>query len=68
MTVGELIAQLRFFDPTLRVVTSGFDEAGIEDISDPVIIGVKFGVNPVNAHIGAHEEDLHGTPCVKIDF
>jgi hypothetical protein len=68
MTVGELMALLRHFDPTLRVVTPGFDEAGIEDISEPEIIGVRFDVNPPNAHIGPHEEDLHGTPCVKIDF
>lgn len=37
VTVGELIDELRKFDPAMRVMTPGFDESGVEPIGVPYI-------------------------------
>ncbi len=39
MTVNELIEALKAFDPSMRVVTGGFDESGYDDIRPPDIVG-----------------------------
>jgi hypothetical protein len=56
MTVEELIQQLQALNmPKARVVTPGFDEAGLDDVATPVVVNVVFhdGRNPI--HSGPHE-------------
>lgn len=68
MTVGELREILVRYDPNMRVVTAGFDEACIDDISRVEEITVKFDVRKSGGHVGAHEESSDGVPALLIDF
>lgn len=54
MTVGELIERLEFYDRNMRVVVSGFDEGGYDDLKTIDVIGIK----PYN---------LQGTHMPKFD-
>lgn len=67
MTVGELRELLVRFDPNMRVVTGGFDEACLDDVATVEEIKVKFNVRK-RGHVGEHEEDPNGIPAVLIDF
>ena len=68
MTVGELRELLVRFDPNMRVVTAGFDEGGVEDITTVEERKIKFDVRPNGRHVGPHDEDPCGIPAVWIDF
>lgn len=68
MTVGELREILVRFDPDMRVVTGGFDEAYLDDISTVEERKVKFDLRPGGLHCGPHEESPDGIPAIVIDF
>lgn len=68
MTVGELREMLVRFDPNMRVVTPGFDEACLDDIAEPKIVKVIFDVRPSGLRIGPHDEDAAGAEAILIDF
>jgi hypothetical protein len=68
MTIAELREILSRFPDGMRVVTAGFDEAGIDDIERVEIRKVRFDANPDGCHIGRHEECENGTPCIWIDW
>ena len=62
ITVGELINILDKYDSCLRVVTAGFDECGVDDISEPKLTHVMFNdsENAMRGHHGQHEEVYEG--------
>lgn len=69
MTVQELIQKLSSFDPELRCVTGGFDEAGVDDVSTVEIRKILFNVRDWrHSHIGEHELGEDGVDAVWIDF
>ena len=69
MTVGELIQALSRFNPNLRCVTGGFDEAGVSDISTVRNCKILFDARDCrHSHIGEHEESEDGVDAVWIDF
>lgn len=68
MIVAELIKLLQSFDPNIPVVTGGFDESCLDDISTVELRTVKFGVRSGGLHCGPHEESPEGIPAVVIDF
>lgn len=68
MTVGELRELLVRFDPNMRVVTAGFDEACLDDIETVKVVNVEFDVRRSGGHVGAHEEKPDGVPALLIDF
>jgi hypothetical protein len=46
MTVGELIGKLRSFNPSLPVVTPGFDESGINLVTQVQEIQIVERIGP----------------------
>lgn len=56
MTVHELIEKLNTFDPSLRVVTPGFDESNLDDVETVEEIFVIFHDDHPRGHCGQHED------------
>ena len=59
MTVGELIAKLQTFDPSLPVMVDGY-EGGVDYPVEAKQIEVRLNVNEQD-YYGAHEEDSFQT-------
>lgn len=68
MTVSDLIKALAELPLDARVVTAGFDEAGVEDVTAPKIVRVRFNVRLEGKHVGPHEQDDAGIEAVWIDW
>ncbi|MCZ6679096.1 MAG: hypothetical protein O7E52_17825 [Candidatus Poribacteria bacterium] len=68
MRVKDLIEKLNAFDPTLRVVTPGFDEFDFEDVQTVELVKVVFHDEKKRFHGGRHKESAHGIEAVKVDW
>lgn len=68
MIVSELIEALAQMPHDARVVTGGFDEAGVDDVAPPQIMRVRFDVHSEGAHVGPHERRGDGIDAVWIDW
>lgn len=55
ISVGKLIELLQEFDPSLPVVTNGFDECGIDYISAPTPMRILLNAHKPG-HTGGHED------------
>jgi hypothetical protein len=68
MTIEQLVNKLRGFDPSLRVVTPGFDESDLEDVTTVELVRVLFHDEKEPFHGGRHKEAAEGIPAVKVDW
>jgi hypothetical protein len=63
MTVEELIAKLKTFDPKTRVVTPGFDESNYDDVA--TVEEITLAIEPYGSggHTGSHiaTEDIEAS-------
>lgn len=68
MRVKDLIKKLEGFDPTLRVVTPGFDESDLEDVETVELVKVIFHDEREKFHGGRHKKSSEGIEAIKIDW
>ena len=68
MTIKQLIDRLSGFDPDFRVVTPGFDESDLEDVTTVALVQVLFHDEQEPFHGGRHKASADGIPAVKIDW
>lgn len=68
MKVNERVRRLSSFDPSLRVVTPGFDESDLEDIETIETLRVVFYDEKQRAHGGRHKESQDGVLAVIINW
>jgi len=72
MIVADLIKKLQAFDPSMRVVTPGFDESGVDDLETCELCRVLFsGPCPTpSGHHGAHDfaKEGEGDAAVLLSF